>query len=95
MAMPDAPRPDEQTAAIDQFDQQSRQPMTELPPEARLGDAPALGGQQAMGPGMAVMEQRLRQVEGDPTLLIGNQFKLEEQRLMQAAGGPLRESRPW
>jgi Ca-activated chloride channel homolog len=41
------------------------------------------------------MEQRLRQVEGDPRLLIGNQFKLEENRTMQGAGTPLRESRPW
>ena len=69
--------------------------MTGVPPDARPGATPALGGPAAMGPGMAVLEQRLRQVEGDPTLLIGNQFKLEEQRLMQGAGGPVRESRPW
>jgi Ca-activated chloride channel family protein len=49
----------------------------------------------AMGPGMALIEQRLRQVEGNPTLLINNQFKLEEMRLMQGTRGGLRESRPW
>ena len=47
------------------------------------------------GAGMAVMEQRLQQVEGDPTLLIRNQFRLEEMRQMQGLTGPWRENRPW
>ena len=69
--------------------------VTDVPPDAAQGEVPALGGPMAMGPGMALIEQRLRRVEGDPTLLINNQFKLEEMRLMQGARGPLRESRPW
>jgi Ca-activated chloride channel family protein len=44
---------------------------------------------------MAIMEQRLQQVEGDPSLLMRNQFMLEEMQLLRASGGPLRESRPW
>lgn len=44
---------------------------------------------------MAIMEQRLQQVEGDPTLLMRNQFMLDEMQYLQQAGGPLRESRPW
>ena len=81
--------------AVDRFDQFGQQPMTDVPPDAAQGEVPALGGPMAMGPGMALIEQRLRRVEGDPTLLINNQFKLEEMRLMQGARGPLRESRPW
>ncbi len=69
--------------------------MTDMPEDAPQGDTPALGGMAAMGPGMAVIEQRLQQVEGDPSLLISNQMKLEEMRMMQSSGGPLRESRPW
>jgi Ca-activated chloride channel family protein len=44
---------------------------------------------------MAVLEQRLKQVEGDPSLLIRNQYRLEELRWMQGRGGPLMENRPW
>jgi Ca-activated chloride channel family protein len=44
---------------------------------------------------MAIIEQRLQQVEGDPTVLMRNQFKIEDMQYMRAAGGPLRESRPW
>ena len=64
-------------------------------PEAARGAAPALAGASAEGPGMAIAEQRLRRVEGNPSLLIGNQFRLEERRLMQGTGGPVRETRPW
>ncbi len=48
-----------------------------------------------LGPGMAIMEQRLDQVEGDPSMLMRNQFRLEEMRVMRESGGPLQESRPW
>jgi Ca-activated chloride channel family protein len=44
---------------------------------------------------MAIMEQRLQQVEGDPSMLMRNQFRLEEMRAMREAGGPLQETRPW
>ncbi len=84
-----------QAEAVDRFDQFGQQPMMDVPDEAGAGEVPALGGRRAMGPGMAVIEQRLRQVEGDPTLLIGNQFKLEEMRMMQGGRGPMREVRPW
>ena len=55
----------------------------------------ALGGIPVAGPGMAILEQRLQQVEGDPSLLIRNQFLLEEMQQMRRAGGRLRETRPW
>jgi Ca-activated chloride channel family protein len=48
-----------------------------------------------LGPGLAIMEQRLRQAEGDPALLLRNQFKMGEMEMMRNAGGRLRESRPW
>jgi Ca-activated chloride channel family protein len=63
--------------------------------EDAQGERGALDGTPAMGPGMAVLEQRLKQVEGDPSLLIRNQFRLEELRWMQGAGAPLIENRPW
>jgi hypothetical protein len=55
----------------------------------------AMGGRPVMGPGFAIMEQRLRQAEGDPTLLMRNQFRMGEMELMRQTGGRLRESRPW
>jgi Ca-activated chloride channel family protein len=54
-----------------------------------------MDGSPEISAGMAVMEQRLRQVEGDPSLLIRNQYRLEELRWMQGAGAPLLENRPW
>ncbi|MGD8207523.1 MAG: hypothetical protein PVH47_05555, partial [Thiohalocapsa sp.] len=70
-------------------------PWTELDPELGLSNSPALGGEQAFGPGMAIMEQRLQQVESDPSMLMSRQFRLEEARQLREAGGPLQESRPW
>jgi Ca-activated chloride channel family protein len=95
MAPPDQLPSEGAADAVDRFDQFGQQPMTDVPPDAAQGEVPALGGPMAMGPGMALIEQRLRQVEGNPTLLINNQFKLEEMRLMQGTRGGLRESRPW
>jgi Ca-activated chloride channel family protein len=81
--------------AVDRFDQLGRQPMSDQEPNAEQAAAAALGGMPVMGPGLAIMEQRLQQVEGDPSLLMRNQFMLEEVQQMRASGGPLRESRPW
>ena len=70
-------------------------PWSGLDPALGLSDTPALGGEQAIGPGMAIMEQRLEQIEGDPSLLMRNQFIIEEMRQMRESGGQLQESRPW
>jgi Ca-activated chloride channel family protein len=70
-------------------------PWQRLDPEQGLSEQPSLGGEAAFGPGIAVMEQRLQQVEGDPTMLMRNQFRLEEARQLRNSAGRLRESRPW
>jgi Ca-activated chloride channel family protein len=44
---------------------------------------------------MAIMEQRLEQVEGDPSMLLRNQFILNDMRQSPQGGGPVQESRPW
>jgi Ca-activated chloride channel family protein len=69
--------------------------MPDQEPNDQQAGAAALGGLPTQGPGMAIIEQRLQQVEGDPTVLMRNQFKIEDMQYMRAAGGPLRESRPW
>jgi Ca-activated chloride channel family protein len=43
---------------------------------------------------MIMMEQWLEQIEGDPAILLRNQFLIEEQQLEQR-GGTLMEDRPW
>jgi Ca-activated chloride channel family protein len=95
MAPPDAPPEDGSADAVDRFDQLGEQPMSDMEPDAEQAAAAALGGLPVRGPGMAIMEQRLQQVEGDPSLLMRNQFMLEEMQFMRESGGPLRESRPW
>jgi Ca-activated chloride channel family protein len=44
---------------------------------------------------MTVMEQWLEQIEGDPSYLMLNQFRIEEQRELQRSGRQLMETRPW
>ena len=44
---------------------------------------------------MAKPRQWLDRVEGDPGLLMRNQFMIEEQLEMQRNGRRLMESRPW
>ena len=80
---------------MDAFDQMGGQPMTDMPPGEAQAAAAEMGGRPVLGPGFAIMEQRLRQAEGDPALLLRNQFKMEEMQMMQETGGRLRESRPW
>lgn len=64
--------------------------------ERREGTSPAFHGPRLMqGPGMAILEERLEQIQGDPSLLIRNQFQLEERRLMPGATGQWMETRPW
>jgi Ca-activated chloride channel homolog len=82
-------------AAVEQFDQMGGQPMTDMPPGQDQAAAAALGGRPMLGPGFAIMEQRLRQAEGDPSLLMRNQFKMGDMQMMRQSGGRLRESRPW
>jgi Ca-activated chloride channel family protein len=89
----------DRTQSIDRFDQLA-EGETDRPGDAFEQDAAqsraALDGTPALGAGMtAVLEQRLRQVEGDPSLLIRNQYRLEELRSMQESGGPILENRPW
>jgi Ca-activated chloride channel family protein len=81
--------------AVERFDQLGDRPWAGAGPEAELSRAPALGGEMVLGPGMAIMEQRLQQVEGDPSMLMRNQFMLEDMREMREVGGRLQESRPW
>ncbi len=95
MQPPQAPPQDGMGAAVERFDQQGGQPMADAPAGEEQAAAAALGGRPVMGPGFAIMEQRLRQAEGDPSLLMRNQFRMGEMELMRQSGGRLRESRPW
>jgi Ca-activated chloride channel family protein len=79
--------------AVERFDQLGDQPWAGA--EGDMSQAPALGGELMLGPGMAIMEQRLQQVEGDPSMLMRNQFMLEDMRELRETGGSLQESRPW
>jgi Ca-activated chloride channel family protein len=47
------------------------------------------------GGGMALMEQWLDQVEGDPAKLMEQQIKLEEYKFLRGRPGPPYEPRPW
>jgi Ca-activated chloride channel family protein len=78
--------------AVDSVDQ-----MGNLPEQSESGDegAPALGGELSFGPGIAVMEQWLDQVEGDPSYLMRNQFMIQEAQQMRSRGGAVQETRPW
>ncbi|MCF7979311.1 MAG: hypothetical protein K9L82_15125, partial [Chromatiaceae bacterium] len=92
---PDLSAADRAAESVDRFDQQGALPWQALDPEQGISDRPALDGEAALGPGMAVIEQRLQQVEGDPTHLMRNQFRLEEALRLRESGGQLQEARPW
>jgi Ca-activated chloride channel family protein len=81
--------------AVQRFDQLGSQPWAGAGSDSEMSTAPALGGEMVLGPGMAIMEQRLQQVEGDPSMLMRNEFMLEDMREMREIGGRLQESRPW
>ena len=81
---------------MQQLDQLGLMPGSEQDAETREGQMPSLDGLRLMGgPGMAAMDQRLRQIQGDPTLLMRNQFRIEELRATQGPMGAWQETRPW
>ncbi len=83
----------ESAGSIERFDQLG-QGLGE--DETYKGMGPAFWGVQLIqGPGMAILEERLERIQGDPSLLIRNQFRLEEQRLTPGATGQWVETRPW
>ena len=92
---PDLSAADQSAESVDRFDQQAALPWQSLDPEQGLSDRPSLDGEASLGAGAALMEQRLQQVEGDPTRLMRNQFRLEEARRLRESSGQLREARPW
>ncbi|MCG8013338.1 MAG: hypothetical protein JAY64_16795, partial [Candidatus Thiodiazotropha weberae] len=76
---------------VDQVDQQDT-------PQSEEGQDEAEGGEEKSGPQSKLnplMEQWLDQVEGDPTQLMQQQFKLEEYNYLRSRGGRDRETRPW
>jgi len=65
-------------------------------PERDGGEAAASGPGEPLGPAeTALFEQWLEQLEGDPRVLLKNQFTLQEQRAEQRQRGPFVENRPW
>jgi len=92
---PDLNQPAGESDAVERFDQQGAIPWADAEPALGLRGQSALGGEQALGPGMALMEQRLEQIEGDPSLLMRNQFQIEELRQLRESGGRVQEARPW
>lgn len=92
---PDLNQPAGESDAVERFDQQGAVPWADSDPALGLRGQSALGGEQALGPGMALMEQRLEQIEGDPSLLMRNQFQIEELRQLRESGGRVQEARPW
>jgi len=80
--------------AVDRFDQMEAG-LGEIDPDASepgLPDEEALPG---TGVSMAVMEQWLEQIEGDPAYLLLNQFRIEEQQALYRNRRRLLETRPW
>jgi Ca-activated chloride channel family protein len=66
-----------------------------LKEDAQQGGIPDPDGKQGSSISMAVMDQWLNQIEGDPASLLRNQFQLEEQLELQRNGRQLMETRPW
>ncbi len=93
--------PDEQaevdaaaSQAVEFFDQLGSGP-GEIDEDAAQAGMPDKDGIPGTGVSMAVMEQWLEQIEGDPAYLLLNQFRIEEQQAMQREGRQLLETRPW
>ena len=80
--------------AVDRFDQMNagQSETEEGAPQPGMPDKDAIPG---TGVSMAVMEQWLEQIEGDPAYLLLNQFRIEEQQELQRQGSKLMETRPW
>jgi TatD family hydrolase len=91
---PDLPPEGQDAAAI---------PLNELDQAGKASDdsksgeegLAALSGSPAIGAGMAILEQMLEQVEGDPSYLMRNAFLLEEAKYKRSQGGMAWEVRPW
>lgn len=82
--------------AVERFDQLEGQPGAPPRAEASDGRAASVAGRESIaGPGLEVLERRLQQVQGDPTQLIRNQFRVDEIRAIQGTAGRWRETRPW
>lgn len=82
--------------AVETFDQLGHRPEAGSQADPVEGRQPALDSAHTMaGAGMAVMEQRLDQLQDDPGLLIRNQFRVEEMREIEGMSGPWQETRPW
>jgi Ca-activated chloride channel family protein len=86
--------PGKDDRAISQFDQLDS---AGQPDDESLNKLAIPGGEgdpenQGM---MLMMEAWLEQAEGNPSLLLKNQFMIEEQRYMQTRGRRLHEIRPW
>ena len=66
----------------------------EIDPEATEPGLPD-EGLPGTGVSIAVMEQWLEQIEGDPAYLLLNQFRIEEQQALYRNRRLLMETRPW
>jgi Ca-activated chloride channel family protein len=95
-AQPDAldiPEAARRAEAVEEFDQLGE--ATEMDAEEG-GQTPEKSGEDGNGY-MALVEQQLNGIEGDPAELLQNRFKLEERRQFQRQNGEVMmyESRPW
>ncbi|WP_177420557.1 hypothetical protein [endosymbiont of Lamellibrachia barhami] len=79
--------------AVDQVDQMGD--MSTPDADQQQSGGPGGDSQSRMSGGMALMEQWLEQVEGDPAELMQKQFKLQEYDYLRSKGGRDFETRPW
>ncbi|MBA1332672.1 hypothetical protein QQ73_16835, partial [Candidatus Endoriftia persephone str. Guaymas] len=79
--------------AVDQVDQMGQ--LAGPDQDAQQSGTGGAEGQAPLSGGMALMEQWLEQVEGDPALLLKKQFKIEEYDYLRSRGGRDLETRPW
>jgi Ca-activated chloride channel family protein len=87
------PQPGKSTEAVEQFDQQGE--ALDQDALTRGGEAMPEGEGKGSDASALLMERWLEQIEGNPAFLLRNQFLLEERRMQQQQGKPLREPRPW
>ena len=83
----------DETEAVEEFDQQMGRSL----PDAGDGAGEALPEGEGSGESHTtpMMEQWLQQIEGNPAYLLRNQFMMQERRMLNREGRPLRETRPW
>ncbi len=92
---PDLTNAGQQSDAVEQFDQLGQQLPTETNPNDTGVNSLDANHPPMLGASMAIIEQRLENIEGEPVLLLRNQFQLEELRALQQSGGRAWEPRPW